>query len=50
MALAAAQAARGDEADARAAWARAHELADACGADGLAQNAARALDETRAAR
>lgn len=34
----------GNEADARAAWTRAHELANGCGAGALADRAARALD------
>ena len=46
MALATALSAAGNEADARAAWSHAHELALACGAAALAGEAARALDDS----
>ena len=44
MLLAGALSAAGNEADARAAWSHAHELALACGAASLAGEAARSLD------
>ncbi len=46
MTLAGALSNAGNEADARAAWSHAYELAQACGAAGLADRAARALDES----
>jgi hypothetical protein len=49
-ALAGALADEDDRAGARDAWARAAELARECGARGLAERAAQALDEARAAR
>jgi DNA-binding SARP family transcriptional activator/tetratricopeptide (TPR) repeat protein len=48
--LAAALAGDGDEETAAQEWAQVGDLAEACGADGLAREAARALEATRAAR
>jgi DNA-binding SARP family transcriptional activator len=48
--LARGQQAQGDEQDAGAAWSRAQEIALTCGAVGLARDAARALEDARAAR
>ncbi len=50
LTLASALSAAGNEADARAAWSHAHELALACGAAALAGEAARALDESSGPR
>jgi hypothetical protein len=50
MTLAGALSETGHAADARAAWTRASELAQECGAAGLADEAARALDEASGPR